>query len=1086
MTRRFSTLLLLTIFALSLFSVPSFAAKAVKAVKADGGFAAQTNEKLPVTRVQDFMGTGGTSDQREYMVGTNSGKPSNTVTQSLGFMAVNGIVNINPGGTRYDLGSNLSQPRQIAIGCSGNIHAVWAQRGLDEDAIRSVYSASFIPGSTAPTIGVASSDGGGFPSMTLDGSGFAAAAWHVVAGGGTFTGSDLTCADVSMSESLLYPDTSPTTSGAAGEAANNYIWPQTAGDKEAAGGAWFLHVVSHESPPTTDLTGHQSLVYWRSLDNSIDPQGATATFIDSISGICATICAHPDQADERVAIVYGKPRYYNLYTQGLNANENIVYRESTNGGTSWGPVTTIYNFAPTQNVELNATNPSFERGWEVSALYGSDNKLHVVFSTVWSDTGATFAGEGGYILSRPRRLYHWDSGSGCASVITERLPGLGNPCTPGSGGGMGNINKPSISECQGKFYVTYGLNRTIMGGDTVGTGEPEYRDCSDGNLQNWEIYAKASSTGGQTWGPDSNLTKTPTDGCARLACRSEVHLGTAERSTDSLRILYLEDLDAGVFVNAAGDSTMNPIKLLSVGCFNMAAITNVQAAPTAIGYPFNVPPNTIKDTNIVVSNFGNSNVPLTLSSTAAWMTLPNGTTPTLLAGCTNTYSILVRINTAGFPPAGSYNSATLNISYTAPEKSEQALIAIPVELHSFPIFYLPKDVAIRTNLVRMNVNQASEIANAEAGNSFSYFVDTTDYLFDGYLILGDAAANLTYSTFAGGGGTGAPTVSNPYGYLYAASDSIIYDADSTGLVGTRHASGRGYNRDSTLEFICDYYAPKHPDSANFMVLRYHIFKGPKNPLGTITNLTVGYYSDWDIPADTGADNLGGFDTTLSPNATRRNMLYQQGSLAAGVNDNRFGALGGRVNGGAPPIGGVIVANPTYIHPFSGWENDSLWNRMELLSAPVGISGGDYEVDPLHVAEPTPGAPEDLSMALVFLRDQVVRGDTAGTGPDTLKIAVIVAGTNSTGSKTILQGVMDRAYKYIRLNKLMWCRCGDADGNTSLNISDAVRLINFIFAGAAAPNPICRGDADGNGAINISDAVRLINYIFAGAAAPAGC
>ncbi len=64
-----------------------------------------------------------------------------------------------------------------------------------------------------------------------------------------------------------------------------------------------------------------------------------------------------------------------------------------------------------------------------------------------------------------------------------------------------------------------------------------------------------------------------------------------------------------------------------------------------------------------------------------------------------------------------------------------------------------------------------------------------------------------------------------------------------------------------------------------------------------------------------------------------------------------------------------------------------------------------------------------------------------------------------------------------------CKCGDADGNGSFNISDAVRLINYIFGGAAAPNPICRGDADGNNSVNISDVVRLINYIFAGAAAP---
>ena len=64
-----------------------------------------------------------------------------------------------------------------------------------------------------------------------------------------------------------------------------------------------------------------------------------------------------------------------------------------------------------------------------------------------------------------------------------------------------------------------------------------------------------------------------------------------------------------------------------------------------------------------------------------------------------------------------------------------------------------------------------------------------------------------------------------------------------------------------------------------------------------------------------------------------------------------------------------------------------------------------------------------------------------------------------------------------------CKCGDADGNGIFTISDAVFLINYIFAGGAPPNPNCNGDSDGNGIITISDAVYLINYIFAGGPAP---
>lgn len=62
-------------------------------------------------------------------------------------------------------------------------------------------------------------------------------------------------------------------------------------------------------------------------------------------------------------------------------------------------------------------------------------------------------------------------------------------------------------------------------------------------------------------------------------------------------------------------------------------------------------------------------------------------------------------------------------------------------------------------------------------------------------------------------------------------------------------------------------------------------------------------------------------------------------------------------------------------------------------------------------------------------------------------------------------------------------CGDADGSGSVTISDAVYLINYIFGGGPAPNPVLSGDADCSGTVTISDAVYLINYIFAGGMAP---
>ncbi len=60
---------------------------------------------------------------------------------------------------------------------------------------------------------------------------------------------------------------------------------------------------------------------------------------------------------------------------------------------------------------------------------------------------------------------------------------------------------------------------------------------------------------------------------------------------------------------------------------------------------------------------------------------------------------------------------------------------------------------------------------------------------------------------------------------------------------------------------------------------------------------------------------------------------------------------------------------------------------------------------------------------------------------------------------------------------------DADGNGSVDIDDVVYLINYIFSGGPAPNPVCVGDTDSSGDVDIDDVVFLINYIFGGGLPP---
>ena len=66
-------------------------------------------------------------------------------------------------------------------------------------------------------------------------------------------------------------------------------------------------------------------------------------------------------------------------------------------------------------------------------------------------------------------------------------------------------------------------------------------------------------------------------------------------------------------------------------------------------------------------------------------------------------------------------------------------------------------------------------------------------------------------------------------------------------------------------------------------------------------------------------------------------------------------------------------------------------------------------------------------------------------------------------------------------------CGDANSDGSVNVSDAVYLIAYIFNGGPAPSPLGYGNVNCDSGINISDAVYLIAYIFSGGPAPcAGC
>jgi PKD repeat protein len=64
--------------------------------------------------------------------------------------------------------------------------------------------------------------------------------------------------------------------------------------------------------------------------------------------------------------------------------------------------------------------------------------------------------------------------------------------------------------------------------------------------------------------------------------------------------------------------------------------------------------------------------------------------------------------------------------------------------------------------------------------------------------------------------------------------------------------------------------------------------------------------------------------------------------------------------------------------------------------------------------------------------------------------------------------------------------GDATGDGSLNVTDVIFLVSYIFFGGPPPPCLEEGDVNGDGSINIVDVVYLVQFIFLGGPSPADC
>ncbi len=62
-------------------------------------------------------------------------------------------------------------------------------------------------------------------------------------------------------------------------------------------------------------------------------------------------------------------------------------------------------------------------------------------------------------------------------------------------------------------------------------------------------------------------------------------------------------------------------------------------------------------------------------------------------------------------------------------------------------------------------------------------------------------------------------------------------------------------------------------------------------------------------------------------------------------------------------------------------------------------------------------------------------------------------------------------------------CGDVNGDEVIDVGDIIYLINYLFTGTSAPDPLCLGDVNCDSLVDVGDVIYLINYLFTGTSPP---
>jgi hypothetical protein len=711
----------------------------------------------------------------------------------------------------------------------------------------------------------------------------------------------------------------------------------------------------------------------------------------------------------------------------------IYYVESTNNGTDWmvagsmGPIYQITNYGANNWQDYWTHFP------EIATVYDYDDVLHIIWTTC----------EPGDIDSRT--LWHWSPVSGIREVSTRVV-------TADCGDSNYAIAKPTVG------VGTAFDNGVIIDDSTenylyvVYTGFSD-DDTSAGGFANGDLYKIVSSNGGLTWGPEVNLTNTNSDGCTAGNCQSEHWASIAERVDSFMYVQYIYDKDAGGIPYNEGTFTYNPVRYLKERRQFVPAVALKVFAPTQMISPVKWAQNggTTQDT-LEFDNRGTATLYVQMSG-PAYITINPSNFSIAEAGPTQTVDLT--FSGAGLQDTLLVDSLMIASNDSLLDGGETYADTEWVKIHFVvtDTFYYAEYDTVSWG-VKLAVSNVGNLGNQEEGNMMNY---------NGYDYLFDFTPVFVTPDLDGYGPKGFTWLHHRHDFL---PEGHMEVCDKTSALKASVAYGEFTPINPTL-------SPPWHHWWSYWTMRSKVINSEYNGIRAVIVYnwwrwnpppiwwpditgdsipTGGYFgiaADWDVPVEGRWKNNGNYDDTL-------HLIWLKGDTT-GYYDYYGGFLfldatvtkgGDTTYRATAPLGAHVLTNASQLWPFHGYNDDSLHKYMST-------SGYSLESN----------TAQDMNIVMSFI-EELNPDSTTEIG---LKYALIVTDEGE-------------AQLYDQASKIKCVKCGDANVDCAVSVSDVVYEINYLFKGGPQPW-LYFSDVNGDCSESVSDVVYKINYLFKGGPAP---